>query len=341
MLEYWKCVMAESLDRRKFLKKSVAASAAGALAMSLEEKALLAQQQDRSTNETTSSGGLMPTGKIGDITISRLICGGNLINGFAHARDLIYVSELLQHYFTDEKIMDTWQACERHGINTMISTCDSPYAGGNDPTVRVINRYRKERNGKIQWIAQCYPRDKDLTGLVQKAIDNGAVGIFIQGEVGDRWVRQNRLDLVEKVITYVKDKGLLAGIAGHDIDVPIAVESAELPVDFYMKTLHHHDYWSAMKDEQTQDVTANRHDNYWSRTPKETAEFMKEVKKPWIAYKVLAAGAIQPKSGFDYAFKNGADFACAGMFDFQVKQDQETAAEVIREHKNRPRPWRA
>ena len=103
--------MAESLNRRKFLKKSVAASAAGALAMSLEEKALLAQQQDRSSNETTSSAGLMPTGKIGNVTISRLICGGNLLNGFAHARDLIYVSELLQHYFTDEKIMDTRQAC--------------------------------------------------------------------------------------------------------------------------------------------------------------------------------------------------------------------------------------
>jgi NAD(P)H-dependent flavin oxidoreductase YrpB (nitropropane dioxygenase family) len=68
---------------------------------------------------------------------------------------------------------------------------------------------------------------------------------------------------------------------------------------------------------------------------------MKQVKKPWIAYKVLAAGAIKPHDGIDYAFKNGADFACVGMFDFQVTQDATIARNAVKEHKNRRRPWRA
>jgi NAD(P)H-dependent flavin oxidoreductase YrpB (nitropropane dioxygenase family) len=108
-----------------------------------------------------------------------------------------------------------------------------------------------------------------------------------------------------------------------------------------MKTLHHHKYWSAMADEQNQAVIRNRNDNYWSRTPVETIHFMKQVKKPWIAYKVLAAGAIKPNDGIDYAFKNGADFACVGMFDFQVTQDATIARNAVKEHKNRRRPWRA
>lgn len=329
------------IDRRSFMKNTTAAVAAGGvMGMSHEEKALLAAGYQPAKVIPTSKG-KMPMGKIRGMEISRLICGGNLINGFAHSRDLIYVSSLLKHYFTDEKIMDTWQKCEENGINTMISTCDSPYAAGTDPTVRVINRYRKERRGRIQWIAQCYPKMTDLTGLVKKAIDNGAIGIFIQGEVGDVWIADNRLDLVEKVITFIKDNGLIAGIAGHSMDVPIAVESSGIDVDFYMKTLHHHNYWSSMKDAQNQDVIRNSYDNYWSMTPRETIEFMQNVKKPWIAYKVLAAGAIEPQDGFNYAFSNGADFACVGMCDFQVEQDCLIAQDVISKNKRRMRPWRA
>ena len=52
--------------------------------------------------------------------MSRLICGGNLISGFAHSRDLIYVSRLLKEYFTDEKVFQTLSICEAHGINTAI-----------------------------------------------------------------------------------------------------------------------------------------------------------------------------------------------------------------------------
>ncbi|MDZ7722653.1 MAG: DoxX family protein [candidate division KSB1 bacterium] len=58
-------------------------------------------------------------GNIGDLQISRLICGGNLISGFAHSRDLIYVSSLLKTYFTEKKVLDTWWICEQCGINSI------------------------------------------------------------------------------------------------------------------------------------------------------------------------------------------------------------------------------
>jgi len=58
----------------------------------------------------------MPMGRIGNLKISRMLCGGNLTSGFAHSRDLIYVSSLLRNYFTDEKIFETWEICEECGI---------------------------------------------------------------------------------------------------------------------------------------------------------------------------------------------------------------------------------
>ena len=61
--------------------------------------------------------------------------------------------------------------------------------------------------------------------------------------------------------------------------------------------------------------------------------------KPWIAYKVLGAGAIHPREGFQYAFENGADFICVGMFDFQVAEDVELARAAIQKAQRRERDW--
>ncbi|MHC4569890.1 MAG: hypothetical protein ACYTE3_29560, partial [Planctomycetota bacterium] len=69
-------------------------------------------------------------------------------------------------------------------------------------------------------------------------------------------------------------------------------------------------------------------------------EFMKKVEKPWIAYKVMAAGAVRPKEAFKYAYENGADFICAGMFDFQVREDALLAKDTLSGKLNRQRPWR-
>jgi hypothetical protein len=75
--------------------------------------------------------------------------------------------------------------------------------------------------------------------------------------------------------------------------------------------------------------------------PKETIAYMSELKRPWIAYKVLAAGAIRPRAGLQHAFENGADFAAVGMFDFQIEENALIINEVVRSTQNREREWYA
>jgi hypothetical protein len=82
-------------------------------------------------------------------------------------------------------------------------------------------------------------------------------------------------------------------------------------------------------------------DNYWCMDPGATVRFMQELERPWIAFKVLAAGAIHPKAGFKYAFENGADFCAVGMFDFQVGENVKLANAALQETGNRNRAWMA
>ena len=96
-------------------------------------------------------------------------------------------------------------------------------------------------------------------------------------------------------------------------------EKAGLDIDFYLKTLHHHNYPTA----------EIHHDSSFCPDPEEVIRFMQTVKKPWIAFKVMAAGAIPPKDAFEYAFAGGADFVLAGMFDFEIAEDARILREVF------------
>lgn len=277
----------------------------------------------------------IPSGMIGDQEIGRIICGGNLISGFAHSRDLIYVSTFLKKYFTVQKVIETFQLCEACGIN-------STALGVADEEIKILNQYWK-LGGTIKWIAPCAPSEKNFRENIDKAIDNGAIAAMIMGNVGDEWVRSGKLDLIDQAIHYIKSKGVPAGLVGHQLETIKTVEEAGIPTDFYMKTLHDKNYWSYRSEEPKVVPIIDNYaiDNYWAMTPETTIEYMESINKPWIAFKVLAAGALKPEHGLRYVFEKGADFACLGMFDFQVVQDANILNDILDNPMERKRIWQA
>jgi hypothetical protein len=328
--------MSTRLSRRRFLARSIAATAAAPAIMSVEEHRLLARGAAPAAGAPSRAQlSKRWMGKIGNVSISRLICGGNLISGYAHSRDLIYVSPLVQHYHTEAKVMETWAVCEEHGINTMIA-----YAGDR----RAVSLYRKyrKRGGTMQYLAQINPDPRNLRAAVTDALEAEAVGAFLVGNTGDLWARQKAVGRIAEVVGLIKDADLIAGVAGHELRTPRVCEAGRVDPDFYVKTLHDRNYWSKQQAGQDRDVIDNYAiDNYWCQEPEHVIGFMSRVAQPWIAYKVLAAGAIQPKDGFKYAFQNGADFAAVGMFDFQVAENVLVANTVLTDITARTRAWRA
>jgi hypothetical protein len=316
------------LDRRRVLKNLITIPVMGGFAYatlkkfgyeSHEEKDLklnaVSSATSRSANfaKLTDLKSTVPKGKIGKLEISRMICGGNLIAGYAHSRDLIYVSSLLKNYFTHEKIWETFRICEACGINTVMLR--------NAPEIVLPLKKYRNQGGNVQWVAATYPNEQDISSNSQIAIDNGADAILIQGNIADNWKNQGRIDLFEKWFSHFQGKGIPLGVGCHELEVVKAIEENGFPVDFYLKTLHSPSYWSYQIDEPKGRVVKNELDNYWCRDPEETIKFMASVNKPWIAFKIFAAGAIKPEDGFRYAFENGADFACVGLFDYQVVDD--------------------
>lgn len=350
--------MAKNLNRRNFLKKSVIATGAVAGLISFEEKLLLAHEAETAKKQSPIENKVepiqgLPKGKIGNYEISRVIIGSNLFFGGAHARNLQYVSELMGRYFTEDKVMDTLQLCEENGINTNIGAPEE------------VNKYNKERGGKIQSMAQLDPgyhnwsdddrtdgklsiTKEDIRETVEEAAELGVIGAHLLGCRGDRWVKVKRFDMIDEFVSCCKKNGMLAGIGGHDKRVPVVCEKAGIDADYYFKTIHPESYWGALKEEEKEPFLVdsfkeNDYDCMWEQWPEDTIKFMNDVKKPWIGFKVLAAGAVHPEEGFKYAFQSGADFVCAGMFDWQVRDNAGIAKEILTEEilKHRQRPWRA
>ena len=285
--------------------------------------------------------GTLPTGQLGNIQMSRLTLGCNLIGGWSHARDLIYASSLFKAYNTEKKVFETIELAEQAGIN-MMNIVNKQFP--------VLHKYLNITGGKMQTFCQVYPALDDMKTDIDKAINNGTTTLYIQGGYCDRYVKDGHIDFLAKTIDYIKSQGYLAGIGAHSIKVPMACEEAGINPDYYVKTLHHDRYWSAHPRKNREEFTVDRerfldhnkfHDNMFDLFPEKTIDFMKTINKPWIAFKVLAGGAITPEDGFRYAFENGADFICVGMFDFQIIDDINIALNVLSDLPERNRPWLA
>jgi hypothetical protein len=340
--------MGRKVNRRAFLGKSVATAGVAGMVASGSASSTAAStpgQDDAQVGATKSpsSAAGMPRGKIGDVEISRVILGSNLMTGYSHSRDLRYVGPLMRAYNSEEKILETLSIAEANGINTL-----------SQGDWKIVQKYNNECGGHMQQLGPLKIKrddnDVDIKNSIKQLVDQSSTAIYLHGHTTDILVMNGMVDKIAKAVQWIKDEGLPAGVGGHSLNVVIESERQQVNPDFYFKTFHDDGYWSATMAEHREEFCwykgrssepGHYNDNMWCIDAEETATVMRNVKAAWIAFKVLAAGAIHPKQGFSYAFRNGADFIVVGMFDFQVQQNAQLAKQILRKLDSRERPWMA
>lgn len=324
--------MKESLSRRDFVKSSLLASAALPLAMNAQSAAPPEKSSAPQSEAPVPAPGKMPMGRVGGEEFSRLILGGNLIGGCAHSRDLGYVAALARRYNTPSKIRETLEVAEGEGINAINTHALQDNSALFD---------HWKNGGKMKWFAQVGIDADGGYSQIGQAIDQGAAGLHVWGVAADSLVGQDKFAKIGEMVNLIKARKRAGGVGAHDLRVIVECEKAGFDVDFYQKTLHSHDYYTAPRDGETN--VCGPHDNSWCSDPQAVIDVMAKIAKPWIAFKILAAGAIQPLAAFPYAFTHGADFILVGMFDWQVAEDAALARRVIRlsskPTSKRTRPW--
>jgi hypothetical protein len=323
--------MARHISRRNFVKASVFASAAVPLGVSGQTPTASAPPASGPAPAKLPQASL-PMGKLGNQEFSRLIMGGNLIGGWSHSRDLPYVSTLMRRYNSPAKIRETLELGESNGI-TAINTWVM------DDNSQIFEHWKN--GGKMKWFAQARPDAGGGLSQFQRAIDEGAAGVHITGDAAEALLKAGEFEKVAATVQLIKSQKRIAGVAAHDLRVLQECEKLKVDADFYQKTLHTHDYFTAPRPNET--GALGDHDNSWCNDPQAVVDFMAKVKKPWIAFKILAAGAIPPRAAFPYAFNSGADFILVGMFDWQIAEDAKLAKHVFEvvagANSKRTRPW--
>ena len=345
--------MADKTDRRCFLARGVlGAAAVGAVHASIEEKTLVAAMQDGAAQTGTGEKpktdippGSLPCGKIGNVSLSRLFIGGNLIGGWAHSRDLMYASKLFTSYNTEAKVFETlgtgpgvrhqhdpdgpacWDAVTKY--NQQRSHQDPDH--GLHPAGRGQDQDERRRSsGRSTWAPRCSIRTAAMTDTFMM---NGG-----------------KIDVIGQMVDLIKAQGVPAGVGGHSLNMPMACEKNKLNADFYVKTFHMDRYWSATPKERRKEYDWMR--GQCRRPRREQRQHVVQQSRGDGGLHGdgrEAVGGVQGDGGrgdpaADGAsptpIRNGADFIIAGMFDFQVETDVKIAIESLQKVGSRKRPWR-
>ncbi len=274
------------------------------------------------TQQGMAEPATLPTVPLGPFRVTRLIVGGNPIYGYSHFNRLF--DQHMLEYFTDERVVQLLLDCERAGINTWQSSFHDRFQR-HHPKMR-------EAGCKIQWICLAAPWDVDrsaprtpdniLAGML-KCADAVAkyhpVGIAHHGAATDLLSREGKIEFIKTFLNKVHDLGIPAGISTHNPAILEALEAKGWSNDFYMASFH---YQTRRAEELEKELgVVPMGETYLSTDPPKMCKVVRQVRKPCLVYKLLAAGRKcrspqEVRQCFDFAFKNikPTDAAIVGMY---------------------------
>lgn len=243
----------------------------------------------------------METVRIGNSDVSRFTIGGNPFSGSSSGRGREGDREL-PHYYTCERIKETYRQAEPLGVNTAVARADAHI-------LRVLMEYWDE-GGTIQWFGQTCPELDSHQRSLDRVAEAGGAACHIHGGFADRLLASGRIEELIPIVEHGRQLGLTIGLAGHN---PGTFRWAEenLDVDYYMCSYYRGRSRTA-SGESPPDVDRD----YIAATRDTMTDLIRTLSRPVIHYKVLAAGRSNPVEALAYVARKlrATDAVCVGIY---------------------------
>ena len=178
--------------------------------------------------------------------------------------------------------MTTLKRAEEAGIN----------AWQNSITERSLSDLQQYRDagGTMRWF--CLSRGSVWYEEPDKVFEDAKHNPFGMaphgGGVGQRCLRENRLDLLQDILKRIRDTGVLVGLSVHDPKLVHIAEDEGWDIDYYMTALYNLHGGSEKFREKF--GYAPLGEVYAREDRVEMCEAIQRTDKPCIIFKVLAAG---------------------------------------------------
>ena len=299
-------------DRREFLSRVSAVAAGSGLALSNTSQA----------GEAKSAVSPLPTIKLGEHEITRLVAGWNPIGGYSYMGPNL--NRHMKEYFTPERIVEFLLRCEKAGI-TAHQFSHPEWMG------EILNTAR-EQGSKMKFIClhSAGPKQVSIEDVVKQT---RPIAMVHHGGVTDRLFLEGKSSEVHDYVKRAKDAGVLAGVSAHNPDCIKRVADEGWENDFFMNCFY---YVTRKHEDEVQMppvVTVQVGHPFYVSDPATMTEVMRQVEKPCLGFKILAAGrmgfsANTVRDGFKFAFENikPIDGVIVGMyprFSDEISQDVE------------------
>ncbi len=218
-----------------------------------------------------------PMTKIGNVELSRLLCGTNNFFGYSHlsaARDA-----WLRKYFTVERIAEVLATCAREGIN---GTMSPPLSKMRE----AIDMAEKETGTHIHWIVTPWgDPDEELRDQIRLCSDLGAAFCMPHTSWVDShlMIHEKRIVGLEPILELIRELGMGTGLSTHRPEAITVGDSAGYDIDSYIQPYNTTGFLCSMETD-------------W------TARIINQTPKPVMCIKPLGAGRIMPETGFRFVY---------------------------------------
>ena len=292
------------IGRREFLSQLSLAMTGSSLALATT------QGQGVSAKETISSAPLLPTIRLGDHRVTRLIAGSNPISGYSYMGPVL--DRHMQEYFTLDQIVEFLWTCEREGIDA--------HQFSRPEQMKEVFQKLRERGSRMKFI--CLHSGGSQDTPIEKVVqDTQPIAIVHHGGVTDRLFREGKSRNVHDFVKRVKDAGVLAGVSAHNPDCIKQIADEGWQVDLFMACFYYLTRTPEDLEKMPPVVTVQIGYPFFASDPIAMTKVIRQVNQPCLGFKILAAGRMcdsdhKVEAAFKFAFERlkPTDGVIVGMY---------------------------